>query len=43
MSVERQKTLLQEQINDITNGITEEKNNKGEYYTIKQLEKTKNL
>ena len=41
MSVERQKTLLQEQINDITNGITEEKNNKGEYYTIKQLEKTK--
>src|SRR5699024_9971948 len=27
--------------NDITNGITEEKNNKGEYYTIKQLEKTK--
>ena len=41
MSVERQKAILQEQINDITNGIAEEKANKGEYYTIKQLEKTK--
>ena len=41
MSVERQKNLLQEQINDITHGIAEEKGNKGEYYTIKQLEKTK--
>ena len=41
MSVERQKAILQEQINDITNGISEEKANKGEYYTIKQLEKTK--
>ena len=41
MSVERQRTILQEQINDITNGIAEEKSNKGEYYTIKQLEKTK--
>ena len=41
MSVERQKTILQEQIKDITNGIAEEKANKGEYYTIKQLEKTK--
>ena len=28
MSVERQKTILQEQINDITNGIAEEKANK---------------
>ena len=41
MSVERQKAILQEQINDITSGIAEEKANKGEYYTIKQLEKTK--
>ncbi len=41
MSVERQKAILQEQINDITNGIAEEKANRGEYYTIKQLEKTK--
>ena len=43
MSVERQRTILQEQINDITNGIAEEKSNKGEYYTIKQLEKTKKI
>ena len=41
MSVERQKAILEEQIEDITNGISEEKNHKGEYYTIKQLEKTK--
>ena len=41
MSVERQKAILQEQINDITSGIAEAKANKGEYYTIKQLEKTK--
>lgn len=41
MSVERQRALLEEQINDITDGIAEEKDNKGEYYTIKQLEKTK--
>ena len=41
MSVARQVSLLQAQINDITNGIKEEKARKGEYYTIKQLEKTK--
>lgn len=41
MSIERQRSLLEEQINDITNGIAEEKAKKGEYYTIKQLEKTK--
>lgn len=41
MSIARQKSLLEEQINDITNGIREEKEKKGEYYTIKQLEKTK--
>ena len=41
MSIERQRTILEEQINDITNGIREEKEKKGEYYTIKQLEKTK--
>ena len=41
MSLERQKAILEEQIEDITNGISEEKNHKGEYYTIKQLEKTK--
>ena len=41
MSVERQKALIQEQINDIILGIDETKRNKGENYTIKQLEKTK--
>lgn len=41
MSIERQKSVLKEQITDITNGIAEEKYRKGEYYTIKQLEKTK--
>ena len=41
MSIERQKSLLEEQIADITMGIANEKHNKGENYTIKQLEKTK--
>lgn len=41
MSKERQIAILEEQVNDITNGIAEEKAKKGEYYTIKQLEKTK--
>lgn len=41
MSVERQKLLIQEQISDIILGIDETKRNKGENYTIKQLEKTK--
>ena len=41
MSVQRQRAILEEQILDITNGISQEKDNKGENYTIKQLEKTK--
>lgn len=41
MSIERQRSLLEAQIDDITKGIAEEKSKKGEYYTIKQLEKTK--
>lgn len=41
MSTERQIAILEEQINDITSGIAEEKARRGEYYTIKQLEKTK--
>ena len=41
MSIERQRTILEEQINNITNSIREKKKKKGEYYTIKQLEKTK--
>ena len=41
MSVERQKKLLEQQIEDITKGISQEKSRRVEYYTIKQLEKTK--
>ena len=41
MSIERQQELLEEQIEDITRGIAEVKSNRGENYTIKQMEKTK--
>ena len=41
MSIERQQQLLQEQIDDITRGIADVKSNRGENYTIKQMEKTK--
>ena len=41
MSIERQQELLQEQIDDITRGIADVKSNRGENYTIKQMEKTK--
>ena len=41
MSIERQIALLEEQISDITKGIASEKNNRGENYTIKQMEKTR--
>ena len=41
MSIERQQELLQEQIDDITRGIADVKANRGENYTIKQMEKTK--
>ena len=41
MSVERQVAILNEQIRDIMNGITEMKANHGERFSIKQLEKSK--
>ena len=42
MSIERQRELLQNQINDIINSIDDEKrNNEGNGYTIKQLEITR--
>ena len=41
ISMERQKRLLEEQIAEITNGIRELKEERGERYAIKQLEKTK--
>lgn len=41
LSPERQKTFLQEQINQILDGIEDAKSQNGERYTIKQLEKTR--
>lgn len=41
MSKERQEKILQRQINDLTLGINDLRNNDGEYYSIKQLEKSK--
>lgn len=41
ISIERQKNILKEQIDEITDGISELKLSKGEKYTIKDFEKTK--
>ena len=41
VSQERQERLLREQIDDITDGIMEMKRNRGERYSIKQLERAK--
>ena len=41
MSVERQVTIIQKQIEDITLGIQDLKNNNGERFYIKQMEKTR--
>ena len=41
MSVERQVAIIQKQIEDITLGIQDLKNNNGEKFSIKQMEKTK--
>ena len=41
VSAERQERLLQEQIWEIEDGLTELKNSRAENFTIKQLEKTK--
>ncbi len=41
MSVERQREILQEQIQNVVLGIHDLKNNNGEKFSIKQLEKTK--
>ena len=41
MSVERQVAIIQKQIEDITLGIQNLKNNNGERFSIKQMEKTK--
>ena len=41
MSAERQKTILQNQLNEILDGIAEAKAQNAERYTVKQMEKTK--
>ena len=41
VSIERQQYMLQKQIDEITDGIIQVKANRGERFTIKQLEKTK--
>lgn len=43
ISQERQKRELQEQIDDITGGIQELKEARGERYAVKQLERTKKM
>lgn len=43
MSVERQVAIIQKQIEDITFGIQDLKNNNGERFSIKQMEKTKKV
>ena len=40
---ERQERLLQEQIDEITEGIAEVKYSGGERFTVKQLERTKEV
>lgn len=41
MSKERQEKILTKQIEDLALGINDLKNNDGEYYSVKQLEKSK--
>ena len=41
MSVERQRIILEQQIDEITDGICELKENRGENFSIKQLEKSR--
>ncbi|MDD4386544.1 MAG: SNF2-related protein [Clostridia bacterium] len=41
MSVERQKVILEKEIEEVTYGISDLKRNRGENFSIKQLEKTK--
>lgn len=43
ISAERQERLLREQIDEITNALSELKFQRGDSFTIKQMEKTKNL
>ena len=41
MSIERQRAILEQQLEEITNGIIDLKANRGENFSVKQLEKNK--
>ena len=41
MSIERQRAILEQQLDDVTEGITELKKNRGDNFSVKQLERTK--
>ena len=41
ISIERQRTVLQQQLDDIIEGIADIKRNRGDRFSVKQLEKTK--
>ena len=41
MSIERQRAILEEQLDEITNGIADLKKNHGDNFSVKQLERTK--
>lgn len=41
MSIERQRAILEQQLEEITGGIAELKRNRGENFSVKQLEKSK--
>ncbi len=41
MSIERQRAILEQQLQELTDGIVDLKRNRGESFSIKQLEKSK--
>lgn len=41
MSIERQQMILMQQMDEITEGIADLKRNRGDRFSVKQLEKTK--
>ena len=43
MSIERQRKILEEQLEEIMDGIAELKRNRGDNFSVKQLERTKKM
>ena len=41
MSIERQRAILEQQLDEVTDGIAELKKNRGDNFSVKQLERTK--